>query len=687
MYIMRKAAYIVAALLFFLSGIVPVNAQEIPDIPHAFYGSVTINGNPAPDGTKISARVSKGDIIQTQNPVTTINGEYGTGNSPYLLVQGYGIRGATITFYVNNEVAEGTATFSSGAISRMNLSITLRYTLTVTASAGGTASPSGTNTYDAGEVVDITATPASGYRFASWTGGPVANANSASTTITMNDDYTIRANFAAIETTTPPPPPPPPPTTVAPQGLTPSVPLRVDEQGIVQESTQLTSPDDEVTLDIPVGTQMLDANGSPLETITLEELVTPPAPPPAGAIVLAYDFGPDGATFEPAIELKLTYNPADLPEGVNEADLRIAWWDGTEWVMLDSTVNTTTHTISAFVSHFTSFALLGTVAAPPTPAAFTVSNLTVEPASITPGGTVTITVTVTNSGETRGTHTVVLNINGAKEAEKSITLNGGASGNVSFTASRSAAGTYTVTIGALSKTFIIRDVPFEPKPAEFVLSALSVQPAEVAPGETVIISVTVTNSGEVEGTYTVILDINGAKEAEKSITLAGGKSGQVNFDTSRSTAGTYTVTIGALSGSFVIKEGAPEPATFTFSNLAVHPAEVTPGEDVNVTVTVTNSCEAGGTCAVILNINGAKEAEKSIALDGGKSGNVSFTVSRSTTGTYTVAVGDLSTTFTVSEAVVPPPPKAVNWPLIAGIIGAVLLAIVAIFLFIRARNV
>jgi len=623
---MRKAAYIVAALLFFLSGIVPVNAQEIPDIPHAFYGSVTINGNPAPDGTEISARVSKGDIISTQNPVTTINGEYGTGNSPYLLVQGYGIRGATITFYVNGEEAEGTATFSSGAISPMNLSVDIEVPPTTT---------------------PPTTTPP----------------------------------------TTPPPPPPPPPTTVAPQGLTPSVPLRVDEQGIVQESTQLSSAGDEVTLDIPSGTQMLDANGSPLETITLEELVTPPAPPPAGAIVLAYDFGPDGATFEPAIELKLTYNPADLPEGVNEADLYIAWWDGTEWVMLDSTVNTATHTISAFVSYFTSFALLGTVTAPPTPAAFTVSNLTVEPASITPGGTVTITVTVTNSGETRGTHTVVLNINGTKEAEKSITLNGGASGNVSFTASRSAVGTYTVTIGTLSKTFIIRDVPFEPKPAEFVLSALSVQPAEVAPGEAVIISVTVTNSGEVEGTYTVILDINGAKEAEKSITLAGGKSGQVNFDTSRSTAGTYTVTIGTLSGSFVVKEGAPEPATFTFSNLAVHPAEVTPGEDVNVTVTVTNSGEVEGTYTVILNINGTKEAEKSIALDGGKSGQVSFTVSRSTTGTYTVAVGDLSATFTVGEAVVPPPPKAVNWPLIAGIIGAILLAIVAIFLFIRARNV
>lgn len=529
---MRKKISLLAISLVMLLFVAPKTVMAaIPSLPHAFYGSVTINGSPAPVGTVVSANVSRGGGSIT----TTEVGKYGGAGvlSPKLIVQGDILDGTLITFEVNGVSTGQTAHFASGTTSEIDLSVDIEVPPTTTPPTTTTTPP-----------------------------------------------------------TTPPPPPPPPPTTVAPQGLTPSVPLRVDEQGIVQDSTQLSSPGDEVTLDIPSGTQMLDANGSPLETITLEELVTPPAPPPAGAIVLAYDFGPDGATFEPAIELKLTYNPADLPEGVNEADLRIAWWDGTEWVMLDSTVNTTTHTISAFVSHFTSFALLGTVAAPPTPAAFTVSNLTVEPASITPGGTVTITVTVTNSGETRGTHTVVLNINGAKEAEKSITLNGGASGNVSFTASRSAAGTYTVTIGALSKTFIIRDVPFEPKPAEFVLSALSVQPAEVAPGEAVIISVTVTNSGEVEGTYTVIL-----------------------------------------------------------------------------------------------NINGAKEAEKSIALDGGKSGQVNFTVSRSTTGTYTVAVGNLSATFTVSEAVVPPPPKAVNWPLIAGIIGAVLLAIVAIFLFIRARNV
>ncbi|MDD5094177.1 MAG: S8 family serine peptidase [Dehalococcoidia bacterium] len=52
--------------------------------------------------------------------------------------------------------------------------------------------------YDQGAVVNVTAHPAANYHFVNWTGdtGTIANPNSANTTITMNGDYTITANFA-----------------------------------------------------------------------------------------------------------------------------------------------------------------------------------------------------------------------------------------------------------------------------------------------------------------------------------------------------------------------------------------------------------------------------------------------------------------------------------------------------------
>jgi alpha-tubulin suppressor-like RCC1 family protein len=47
-------------------------------------------------------------------------------------------------------------------------------------------------------VIPITATSAGGYHFVNWTGdvGTIANVSTASTAITVNDNYSITANFA-----------------------------------------------------------------------------------------------------------------------------------------------------------------------------------------------------------------------------------------------------------------------------------------------------------------------------------------------------------------------------------------------------------------------------------------------------------------------------------------------------------
>jgi hypothetical protein len=78
-----------------------------------------------------------------------------------------------------------------------------QYELTVTSTAGGsvTAPGEGTFTYDEGTVVSLKAVAATGYDFESWKGdvGTIANANAATTTITMNGDYEIVANFEEEE--------------------------------------------------------------------------------------------------------------------------------------------------------------------------------------------------------------------------------------------------------------------------------------------------------------------------------------------------------------------------------------------------------------------------------------------------------------------------------------------------------
>ena len=76
---------------------------------------------------------------------------------------------------------------------------TTEYDLIIDSTEGGsvTTPGEGTFTYNATEVVELVATPDADYHFVNWTGDvdDIANVNAATTTITMNDDYTITANF------------------------------------------------------------------------------------------------------------------------------------------------------------------------------------------------------------------------------------------------------------------------------------------------------------------------------------------------------------------------------------------------------------------------------------------------------------------------------------------------------------
>jgi uncharacterized repeat protein (TIGR02543 family) len=100
------------------------------------------------------------------------------------------VNAASTTITMNGDYTI-TANFALDAIT---------YTLTYSAGTGGTitAPASSPTTHNSGSVVTITASPATGYHFVNWTGdvGTVANVNAASTTITMNGDYVIAANFA-----------------------------------------------------------------------------------------------------------------------------------------------------------------------------------------------------------------------------------------------------------------------------------------------------------------------------------------------------------------------------------------------------------------------------------------------------------------------------------------------------------
>jgi hypothetical protein len=94
----------------------------------------------------------------------------------------------------------------------------------------------------------------------------------------------------------------------------------------------------------------------------------------------------------------------------------------------------------------------------PDPAAFTVSGLVIQPAEVEPEETVTVRVTVANTGGTRGSYTVSLEINDEPEEEKSVTVSAGSSKYVDFEISRQEAGDYNVGVEGLEDVFTVREI-------------------------------------------------------------------------------------------------------------------------------------------------------------------------------------------------------------------------------------
>ena len=251
-------------------------------------------------------------------------------------------------------------------------------------------------------------------------------------------------------------PPAPPPGTTTIRDF-------VDRRGAFTQTVVAVSFDGLCRLTIEKGTIGLTEDGEPISEIRMTKMATPPAPPEHAHIIgLVYDLQPDRTTFNPASTLQYTYDPANLPAGIPEEKLVLAWWNSRtrEWVMLDSVVDPKANTVTAPVSHFTAFSTLAYTRPP----AFTIADLRILPAEVGINESVTIGVWVTNTGDLSGSYKITLKINNVVEASKEVTVNAGAIEKVTFTTAKDVAGNYSVDVNGLSGSFTVKEKPAPPLP-------------------------------------------------------------------------------------------------------------------------------------------------------------------------------------------------------------------------------
>jgi len=105
------------------------------------------------------------------------------------------------------------------------------------------------------------------------------------------------------------------------------------------------------------------------------------------------------------------------------------------------------------------------VVEPPEPADIVTSNLSVTPADVKIGETVTIRVQVANRGGEEGTYVVEIKIDGVVVETRQVTLDAEASQTLTFTTSEDSAGIYLVDIDDLSASFTVTKPVIEEEPA------------------------------------------------------------------------------------------------------------------------------------------------------------------------------------------------------------------------------
>jgi hypothetical protein len=156
------------------------------------------------------------------------------------------------------------------------------------------------------------------------------------------------------------------------------------------------------------------------------------------------------------------------------------------------------------------------------------------------------------------------------------------------------------------------------------------------------------------------------------------------------------------------------PADIRMSDISVSPSQVVPGGDVRISVQLVNQGDLPGNYSISLSVNDIVVDTLTVQdLEGGATAVPEFTVSRSIEGTYTVDIGGLKTSFTVTKDPVPDPEPTVeptpdtttpgpvtptatpevpevsqpkNWTWLLGVIGgANVVVLILILIFTRRR--
>ncbi len=358
---------------------------------------------------------------------------------------------------VDSNAASTTVTMDAAKTITANFSQipTVNMTLTMSVSGSGTTNPTaGNHSYSQGTVVNISATPATSWKFDNWT-GDVADSNAAITTVTMDADKTITANFLQISTVT---------LTMAVSGegtVSPTAGNYSYTKGQVVEITAIPASGWKFSgwsgvvadADSTTTTVTMDVDKTLTAVFAIQEdhvgpVISSLKPSNVGKteVDIAWttdvsstsqvEYWASPSVFTPVDENMVTEHTVHLT-GLIPATLYHY-----RTISIDAAGNATTSLEGAFTT-------LGV------PATFITSDPEFTKTTIDGGEKIDISILVTNSGDQPGNYEATLTVNDIEELTQRITLEAGASQKMDFTITKKAIGVYTLNVSGFTYTFVV----------------------------------------------------------------------------------------------------------------------------------------------------------------------------------------------------------------------------------------
>ena len=295
----------------------------------------------------------------------------------------------------------------------------------------------------------------------------------------------------------------------------------VNSQGIFLQNTPANSDDGFCSIIIPEGTSGKTGDGVALSYVTIEafppDWQTLAAPSSGTTIGRAYNLGPEGAEFDPPINITLLYDPALLSPEADVDQLVIGYWaiSTQEWVVLEgSRADGVNYAVSAPLNHFSLYSIL---ALPPATEA------------LKPGQEMPL------SGDV---------------------ASGGLDGSLPVSSFAEPLGDFSDPQGPPGQLAVgpsgSENDRAEPLPASFDVGDVKVDPAVVEVGQDVLVAARVTNSGEASGDYEITLKINGIVAGTSQISLPGKSNQQISFRIRPDISGSYEIDVNGVKENLLV---------------------------------------------------------------------------------------------------------------------------------------